>query len=511
MAAREAAAGKDAGTAAVMKKTGLSLSASAFYSLYRPSACEKRVFLTAREEVRAEPSELELLIRELGEQHEKDHLSTFTDVRNLGDGSLADRGQRTRDAVESGAAVIYQGVMRSALPGSRDVVTGVPDFMIRDGESYRIRDCKLSRSVRKGKHPEIAGQLQTYGWLFETTFGRSPAALEVYLGDGTVDVLTYEGSDPAVKGLERIRSLLLLPEEPWEPIGWSKCGTCPFQERCWDRAARDHDVSMIYGVDQATSRSLREKGISTYDQLLARMDGSSLAGMTRPRAGRQQRVGGAAARILAQARALAAGKMIRLGDLRLPEGPMVMFDLEGVPPQYDELDKVYLWGAQVYGEDGPLGPYCPILAGFGPDADRDGWRRFLEMAAQIMRDHGAIPFVHWAEYEKAKLRSYRDRFGDPDGIASRVLENCFDLLKAVRAAFALPVPSYGLKVVERLSGYKRTMEDYGGEWSIARYIKASRMEDVAERSLILKEIARYNEEDLRAMWAILVWARRLAA
>ena len=63
------------------------------------------------------------------------------------------------------------------------------------------------------------------------------------------------------------------------------------------------------------------------------MDGSSLAGMTRPRAGRQQRVGGAAVRILAQARALAAGKMIRLGELRLPEGPMVMFDLEGVPPR----------------------------------------------------------------------------------------------------------------------------------------------------------------------------------
>ncbi len=484
----------------------MNLSASGFSGLYRPSPCEKRVFLLAHEEPAGEPSELELALRELGERHEKEHLSTFPEHRNLAQGSLADRAQRTLEAVRDRAAVIYQGVLRAALPGSRDVVTGVPDFMILDGASFRIRDCKLSRSVREGRHPEIVHQLQTYGWLFERTFGRPPASLEVYLGDRTIDAVPYEGSGPAERELARLRELALLPEEPWEPVGWSKCGSCPFQERCWTRALESHDVSAIYGVDQAIVRALREQGISTYDQLLREMDDERLAGLSRLRAGGEQRVGAAAFRILSQARAVAAGKILPIGALNLPQAPWVMFDLEGMPPQYDEPDRVYLWGARVYDHRGPRDPYRAALAGFGPDGEREGWREFLRNAAGIFREHGPIPFIHWAGYEKTRVASCLDRYGDSGGIGARVLESCFDLLRAVRDAFALPVPSYGLKVIERFCGFSRTMEEYGGDWSIGRYLRACQSPDGKERTAILAEIQRYNEEDLQAMAAILSWA-----
>ena len=33
-----------------------------------------------------------------------------------------------------------------------------------------------------------------------------------------------------------------------------------------------------------------------------------------------------------------------------PHKNYVMFDLEGMPPHLDELDKIYLWGMQVFGE-----------------------------------------------------------------------------------------------------------------------------------------------------------------
>jgi predicted RecB family nuclease len=494
-----------------VKSNGLHLTASSFYGLYRPSTCEKRVFLLAREQPMGEPSELELIMRELGERHERDHLSTFSQVRNLGDGSLSDRGQRTREAVLGGAPVVYQGVLRAVLPGSQDSVTGIPDFMIRRGESYVIRDCKLSRSVRGDSHPEIVHQLQTYGWLFEMTFNRPPSALEVYLGDRTIDTIVYGGADQAWKDLGRLRDLSLLASEPWEPVGWSKCGACPFQYRCWTQAAESHDVSMVYGIDQGTARALRDQSIRTYDELLEKMDAERLAGFARARGSGEQRVGAAAARILAQARAYSTGRVIRLAKLDLPPGPRVMLDLEGMPPQRDELDSVYLWGTQVYGPQGPQGPYRPAIADFGVEADRRAWEQFLGIAAEIFREHGRIPFIHWADYEKAKIRAYIDRFGVRDGVADRVLESCFDLLKAVRDSYALPVPSYGLKVIEKLCGYKRTMEEYGGDWSIARSIRASETSDEAERSRIMAEIARYNEEDLQAMAAVLRWVEGLLA
>jgi len=241
------------------------------------------------------------------------------------------------------------------------------------------------------------------------------------------------------------------------------------------------------------------------------MDVRMLAQLKKPHGSREQKVGVNAARILAQARALSEKRVIPVGDLRLPAHEhLVIFDLEGVTPLYEELDEVYLWGLQVYGRSGVPGPYRPAVAGFGPDGDREGWEGFLENARQVFESHGDIPFVHWHGYEITKLKSYIERFGDREGIGERVLGSCFDLLTAVRGSFALPVPSYSLKVIEQVAGFRRTMEEYGGSWSIGRYIRARESGDEAERGKILEEILRYNEEDLQATWAVFQWAEGLA-
>ena len=85
-----------------------------------------------------------------------------------------------------------------------------------------------------------------------------------------------------------------------------------------------------------------------------------------------------------------------------------MFDLEGLPPQLDELEKIYLWGMQVFGER--PGEFRAATAGFGRDGDREGWFAFLAEAAQLFAEHGDIPFVHWASYELTKLNLYLDRY-----------------------------------------------------------------------------------------------------
>ena len=488
----------------------LYLSASSHYSLYHPTLCERRVYLNAHGEPLPPATDFDVLLRDLGDRHEKEHLASFPRHKDLSDGNLADRAQRTKEAIAQGVPVIYQGALRAAFPGTRDIVSGSPDFMIHDGESYRIRDCKLARSMGKGRHPEIDLQLQTYGWLFEKTFEKPPSALEAHLGDRTIASTSYRGAESAVKEIARIRELSLREDEPYDPVGWTKCSACPFRERCWSIAEKAHDVSVIYRVDKGTARALRDKGITSYDQLLKLMDVKGLAKLKRPWGHRTQKVGGQAARILAQARALAEGRVVRLGGFDLPRAAsLVMFDLEGIPPQYEELDKVYLWGARVYGAGGPIGPYTPAVAGFGADGDRAGWEQFLANARKIMEEHGEVPFIHWHDYEKNKLRTYIARYGDLEGTAARVLDACFDLLPVVRDSLALPVPSYSLKAIEGLAGFERTMKEYGGDWSIGRYIRAVENENEAERRAIMDEILRYNEEDLRATWAVFRWVKGL--
>lgn len=74
-------------------------------------------------------------------------------------------------------------------------------------------------------------------------------------------------------------------------------------------------------------------------------------------------------------------------------------------------------------------------------------------------------------------------------------------------SIALPVSSYSLKVIEKYVGFKRTQDEFGGEWSMAKYIEATETEDEALRSEVIDSIVTYNREDLAATWAVLEWLK----
>ena len=155
------------------------------------------------------------------------------------------------------------------------------------------------------------------------------------------------------------------------------------------------------------------------------------------------------------------------------------------------------------------GEFMPAVAGSGPDGDKEGWFEFLQNADNIFQAYGdAIPFVHWASYEKTHLSQYIERYGDPNGIAAHVKTNLLDLLTVARDSIVLPLPSFSLKVVEKyIGGFKRTQATYGGEWSIAQFILATETSDEQLRAQIMEQILKYNDEDLEATWAVFEWLR----
>ena len=485
----------------------MNLTASDIYTYYQPGECALRVYLKYRGEPEAEPGPYEQILLRLGQQHEKVYLASLGEVEDLSSLDFAEAVCETRELVRKGTPVIYQPAFRAetTLGSVRRNVVGVPDFMIRKGNSYLIRDCKISRRVNEVDHSEIVHQLILYGWLYEQTTGEKIAGLEVVSGTGEIVEIPYDGGVGVLDTLSRINEIQQQSEEPDDPVGWSRCQPCGFFEHCWEKAEASQDLALVPEVDRGLVTALRRSGIRTIRQL-AELDEANLSEFKRPWGGREQRVGRKADFIVRQALALAENREVVIGKLNLPRAHNVaIFDIEGLPPQLDEMDKIYLWGLRVYGER--PSHYMPAVSGFGPDGDRQGWFEFLGDCKEVFAAYGDLPLIHWSGYERGKVKTYIERYGDPGGIAERVMRNLLDLLKVTREAIILPDYSYSLKRVEKQAGYSRTLPEGQGEWAMAKYIEATEMENPDERQKIMDEILKYNQEDLEATWEVLQWLR----
>lgn len=482
--------------------------ASDFMTYYRPSRCEMRVFLRHRGEKEAEPSAFEQVLCRLGIRHEKEHLATLGAYLDLSGVAFDVRVRKTLEAITNRVAVIYQPAFQvnTTISGVDVEIVGMPDFLILDGNGYVIRDSKMSRHIDEGNHPEILLQVGLYGWLFEKACGTRPKGIQVHNGTNEIVDIPYDSGISALTMLDRLLALKQLKQEEYEPVGWSKCNGCGFNERCWQNAEAASDVALIPDVDQSLAKALHAIGISTRKELLARFDVTSLSEFKKPLGTRQQKVGKRAERILLFAETMETKQEKVLAVPAIPSFPnFVMYDLEGMPPQCDELSRIYLWGMQVFGTR--PSEFMPAVSGFGEDGDKQGWLDFLGKAEQIFQQYGDLPFVHWASYEKTYLDEYIKRYGDVDGIAARVRENLLDLLPVARDSVVLPIPSFSLKVIEKYVGFKRTQEEYGGQWSMAMFIEATETNDEAKRQQLMAKILKYNREDLEATWAVFQWLK----
>jgi predicted RecB family nuclease len=487
------------------------LTASDLVSNHRPSFCDRRVLLRHLGEPETAPSPFDQVLRLLGQQHERNHVDSFRESTDIGILSRNDRVAATLDAIAHRVPVVYQPVfvVQHRLSGIDVEIEGIPDLIVRDGNGYLIRDVKMARRIDEDNHPEILLQVQLYGWLYERVCGKPPTALQVWGGTNEITVVPYDGGAAALAALERLVSLMQLEEEPYEPVGWTKCGGCGFSERCWPRAEEAGDLSLVLGVDQGLARRLHETGVSTRSDLLNRFDVTTLSELKRSYGGREQQVGKMAERILQRAEAMETkSERVLVGPVLPASRNLVMFDLEGMPPYFDELEKVYLWGLQVFGQQ-PT-EFFSSVSGFGTDGDREGWFGFLRNAGNIFATYGDLPFVHWAPYEKTKIDLYIGRYGDVDGIAARVQANLLDLLPVTRDSMLLPLPSLSLKVIEEYVGFKRSQTEYGGDWAMATFIEATETNDEGKRRQLMDDILKYNREDLAATWAVFEWLRSKA-
>lgn len=369
------------------------LTASDIITFYRPTLCPLRVYLREQRIPEAEASVFDEILRTLGQRHEQSHLATLGTYEDLSAVSPDQRAQRTIEAMRNHVPVIYQGELACdmVLSGTHVSIVGRPDFLILDRDDYLIRDSKLSRKVDEKHHIEISLQLQLYGWLFEQMVGTPAKRLQVHVGNGDIVDVPYDGGAAVLAELAQILTLKRLEAEPYEPLGWTKCsGGCGYYDRCWQQAEARQDVSLVMDVDQGLARALNAVGVTSAEQLLTSFDAKRLSEFKRPWGKGEQKVGKKAEKILVYAEVLCSGKERTLSPAIIPvHDNYVMFDLEGMPPYLDELEKIYLWGMQAYGKR--PSEYVGVTAGFGANGDWEGWEAFLthrrEEALRRLRRH----------------------------------------------------------------------------------------------------------------------------
>ena len=489
----------------------MNLSASDIHNLYHPSRCNLRVYLLAKGEPQAPQGDFSAMLMALGNKHETQYLETLGIHVQPEGRTQEERWLETQRLVNDLTPIIYQPVLIADAPSelSEHSIVGIPDLLVLQDGLYVIRDVKLARNVEGNRHPEIVRQLSLYGWLFRQAFGVPPAALQLLLGDGSIAEIPDDDGASAMNALSEVINLGALPEEPYEPVGWSKCSDCGYKQRCWEVANEQQDVAILPGVDQGFARFLRGENVTSVSQLMERFDAATLAKVQRQWGQRMQKVGAKLAdSVIAHARARITGEVQRLTDPQFPESPnYIVFDIEGMPAYLDDDEQAYLWGTQLYGENG--GMFTPALAGFHVGGDREGWFDFLDNCQAVFAVHGDLPILHWGSYEKTKINQYLDRYGDKQGIALRIRDNLVDLLPMTQRSFALPDPSYTLKLMELRAGYKRTMDEFGGNWAIVNYALAVESRDEALRNEVMDQIVLYNREDLEATWAVFEWLRSL--
>src|SRR5687767_9548315 len=124
-----------------MRGNSMRITPSDIYTQYRPSKCDLRVYLKAHGAISAPSSPYEKVLRVLGLRHEQRHLATFAEVEDLtGTQDPVELVARTNAAVAAGAPAIYQAMLKTVLmiDGIQCEVSGRPDFMIKDGDRYKI-------------------------------------------------------------------------------------------------------------------------------------------------------------------------------------------------------------------------------------------------------------------------------------------------------------------------------------------------------------------------------------
>ena len=456
----------------------------------------------------------ELLV-EKGSIHERDCLS---DLENRGlsvyqvpgrnpDETFTQWVMRIGNPMQKGYDVIYQ------MPFVNDGIRGIADFLIhvqaKEGyASYEPIDAKLTRVEGKPGH---VLQLCFYAEAIAALTGSSPQHMHLWLGSGEQEALAVDQFSPYWRRLRRQLNSMLNQEITTietKPEPCNHCEICEFSGRCQNEWRSQDSLVYVANIRPPERAAMESAGVRTVADLASRRE--SVADVHVDNLQRLSRQ--AALQVLSREHPLAAPsfELVAPSDdpvyghgfslMPAPDDGDVFFDFEGHPFWTAQHDLFFLAGLYLRDADAAW-RYDPRWA-HDLDQQRLMIKELVEFFARRREVHPSMHVYHYNHTERSSLERLT-RGTETEILFTQLAETGLfvDLYVVARNAIQVGTESYGLKHLERLTGFVRSGGIEGGAGAVVEYDEWMK----TKRPQLLDDIAHYNCDDVQATMALRDW------
>lgn len=474
--------------------------------------CAHRVYLDANgdptEKVPA--SGFLQLLWENGRAHEETVIAALPITEAPTECDPSQRVSETLELMRAGTPLLHHGLLRSGdLVGEPDLLERVAIPSALGDFSYVPVEIKNAGAFEDdaGERPKESylAQLSAYAELLEHAQGVRPSTGKIIDSSGEQSVVDLDTYRPKYDALRARYGRVASAQEITRP-GWkSSCDVCQWQRHCHRALLESDDLTMVAGLGETHREKLEALGIRSVSDL-ARASAGEVEG-------KMKGIGAtSAASWTRQARVQKAGCHEILARWTPPEHQFeVSYDVEDFTPE----PFVYLHGLLIRERTAPrfgapdftaaaLGAYQPICA-TADDAESAVWARFLDAVKRIEQLGSYLVYVY-SKHERTTLKRLAARYGGSDEL-EKFVARFVDLHEVVRRTAVLPTDSYGLKPVASYAGFRWREEAPSGSESMAWWNLY--WSDPAAHAALRDRILAYNEDDLRASFAVADWLARV--
>jgi predicted RecB family nuclease len=456
------------------------------------------------------------LLVQKGAAHERDCLQDLEDQgksvyqvpgRNP-DESFVEWVERIGNPMEKGYEVIYQ------MPFAYDGIRGIADFLVRveDPEpgycGYEPIDAKLTRSEGKPGH---VLQLCFYADALEALTGSAPRRMHLWLGTSERETLVVEQFRPYWRRLRGQLIVLLGQEESSEvtrPEPCDHCDYCEFNSTCQTRLRSEDSLVYVANIRSKDRKQLETAGVSTVVELAHRTN--PVSDVHEENLERLCRQAALQVETRHHPESTPAFELVVPGDdpvfghgfdlMPTPDEGDVFFDFEGHPfwtPRYD----LFFLSGLYYRDAGSKWVYDARWA-HDLDQQAEMITRLVEFLAERRRQFPGMHVYHYNHTERSSLERLT-RGTETENLFRSLDESGIfvDLYVVAKNAVQVGTESYGLKYLERLSGFERRGGIEQGAGAVVEYELYMATKDPQ----LLDDIARYNEDDVMATLALRDW------
>jgi predicted RecB family nuclease len=488
--------------------------------------------------VRRDP-ELDVLVKR-GFEHEQRYLADLKSkgrqVATIamdwtsppGTGALYKAAEDSRQAMASGADVIYQATFFDGhWRGHADFLLRVDDPVrpsVFGPYHYQVADTKLARHVKAGALLQICFYVDQLTGVQQI----EPEFMHVVLGGSSRHTETFRVSDfmayyrSAKRRFETAAgnprtAVYPLPPAP-DPVEY--CDVCRWKENCENQRRDEDHLSLVAGISALQRTQLQDRQITTLTQLgmLALpiqppLERTSPAALERVREQARIQLKGRQSGITVY-ETLPVMKDAGLASLPPPSPGDLFLDLEGDAFALDDGIE-YLFGLldpSLTESDG-IPSYHAYWSQdenseFTLSAERRAFERCVDQIVARLVADTSMHVYHFAPYEPTAFKRLMGRYATREDEIDRLLRAgvFVDLLRVVRQSIRASVESYSIKRLEPLYRFNRKVSLRDATSSIVEFETWLQLgEGERPGADHLENIRLYNRDDVLSTWKLRDW------